>query len=1321
MEHVKEVDSKVHIDPCRLQVASASRPEDASQFSIRRVVDEYEGLNGIRLAKALPIESICLAWAVLLRSYIDSDSVSFGISSDKKSTVLSREQSHGSGSLDAPEIRSILQYHAVLGRNWYDWAPDTQSIISESKAQALPVNTAIRHCEATRLRCGLTDVSKTGETVNWVDVEVLVESGPESRLICLKTRNSTISSFYGDSIARTFRSIIVQSKSYRASICCSQEKVSPEDKQLLKSWHHKEQYSNPTCLHQIVGLTVDSKPNEQAICAWDGVMTYAELDKASTDLAKHLIRSGVQVRDLVPFSFEKSRYAVVAALAIVKAGAAFVPLDPNHPSERLKEIIDTVHAKLVVTSPMWETNYIELGKKTVVVSPEHMETLGQDKVTLPDVSPQDGAFVLFTSGSTGQPKGMLHDHAAAVTHAVANGESMGYYGRVFQFSAFTFDMAVWDMFSTLILGGCICIPSSEDRLNNISQAMNSLGVEFAFLTPSVASLLQPDDIRSLKRLACGGEVFRQEIIQRWKDKVELMNQYGIAEVGTIAVRHLNHDAPTSRVRTVGHTLPTLHSILVDPDDHDRLVPIGAIGELMVTGTSLSRGYINSETKNRSSFIKGPAWAAELGLEDRVFYKTGDLLQYNVGSFDGQMDFVKRKDGQLKYHGQRMEAGEVEHHLNEIPGVLVSTLVLPDRGCFSGQLVAAVQMSSSGEQKARREPLRVDPTQKLPAGVVKAHLSKSLPGYMIPAECVVIGNMPYTPSCKVDRKAVQAWLQSLKSRPDQATLEESRIEMSPLAEYETTAKAISRRISDMIAARDEGQGVQLEGHDFLLQSSGVDSIQTASLAMFVQNEFGIKLPISVLLKSGSTVRDVARAIDQNSVASIEMVDLAREVEFHSQGLLPSDNGKLAMIRNVFLTGASGYLGSTILQKLLEGSAVRVTVLTRCPSIAEASEQMKRRAVRHGWWREMYTSRIDIWQGDLIEPGLGLNAECFDRLCGKSGGQVPCIDAIIHNGAKVHYSLDYEALKAANLQSTKNLLSVASNTSTISSFVYISGGRPPSAIELSETEDAIEAESGNGYTQSKFVAEYLVRRCMASPAFAAKSVRIIRPGYIIGSPQNGIANPTDFIWRLIAGCVEIQAYNEDDDDKWLFISDVGHVADVATSSIIQEQPCMSKGVDQILDGISLSSLWNVMIEQCGYVLRPLKHAQWLHLLKSAILDRGESHLLFPLLHTLEAGEGRIGSNDAPNQNAETSHRVEDAIRANVQHLVRTGFLQASPKYSVSAGFDEVFEDDGEAPSSSDGEKAASLSASTTQSSTGSSSTDTMSSVITSAGEEDESYVK
>ncbi|KAI4250909.1 MAG: hypothetical protein LQ352_005185 [Teloschistes flavicans] len=270
----------------------------------------------------------------------------------------------------------------------------------------------------------------------------------------------------------------------------------------------------------------------------------------------------------------------------------------------------------------------------------------------------------------------------------------------------------------------------------------------------------------------------------------------------------------------------------------------------------------------------------------------------------------------------------------------------------------------------------------------------------------------------------------------------------------------------------------------------------------------------------------------------------------------------------------------------------------------------------------------------------------------------IDSIVHNGATVHYGRDYDALKASNLQSTRELLMIAAATPSISAFVYVSGGRPPSAVELSESDDSSEAQGDSGYASSKFVAEYLVRRFMDHRAFAAKTIKIIRPGYIIGSPRNGIANLTDFIWRLIAGCIEIQSINQEDLDRWLFISDVEHVADVVTSTFTKPDPMVVHRVDQILDGTLLSSLWNILRVDCGYHLLPLPHSDWLHSLESRIVDKGESHLLFPLLHTLEKGRGQIGSKHAPSQTEEVSSRVKNAIRANIQFLINEGFLQAPP---------------------------------------------------------------
>ncbi|KAL9594623.1 MAG: hypothetical protein Q9219_006931 [cf. Caloplaca sp. 3 TL-2023] len=942
----------------------------------------------------------------------------------------------------------------------------------------------------------------------------------------------------------------------------------------------------------------------------------------------------------------------------MKAGAAFVPLDAGHPRARLEHVLSTTKARLVVTSENLQHLYHDLGREVVVVS-AHTAYIQPDayadNIVLPTVGPRDPAFVLFTSGSTGQPKGMIHEHGPVTSHATVQGEMMGYYERVFQFSAFTFDMSVHDMFSTLIVGGCICIPSEEDRLNNISEVMNRMRVEYAFLTPSVVSLLRPDDILTLKALACGGECYRQEIINRWKGKIRLINSYGPAEAGTIVLRFLDGEDNTSRAETVGYPLPTILCVLVDPENHNRLVPIGAVGELLVVSTALTRGYIGDEAKNRASFLSNLAWAKEMGLEDQRFYKTGDLLRYNVGSLDGKLDWVRRKDSQVKFHGQRMEVGEVEHHLNGIHDVVSSAVVFPVNGCFSGQLVAVVQKSSSLPPRMRKTPLCIDSHQTLSIQTVKKHLSKTLPGYMIPTQSLVVGSMPFTPSCKVDRRAVQAWLENMTSRPDGTKSAETSIETSPLAEEELIARSISGAVAEIIGSRDKSHGMQLEGEDFLLQSCGIDSIQIISLSNFVQRTYGIRLPMRVLLSSTNTVRDLARIIDDKNRPCDESSDatsLLKEVEMHALDLSAAIKSPISKVRKVFLTGASGYLGSGILRDLLQRPEVEVFALVRAGSTADGLEHIKRRARSNGWWQECYTKRVHIWKGDLTQPDIGLSDEHLQQLRGE---RLPCIDTVIHNGAKVHYNLDYETLKAFNVHPTKQLLTIVSTASNLTKFVYISGGRHPSAVDIPESMQAIQASQTNGYGQSKFVAERLVEKCMNNPVFDAKRLHIIRPGYIIGSPRNGVANQSDFIWRLIAGCIEIGAYDEDEERQWLFLSDVERVAEVATDSLFEPHTKDRCGTAQVLDGLHFSDLWTILRKDFGYFLKPLGRARWLHELETTIQAEGESHKLFPLLHTLETMAGKISAKHIPAMSTESYNRVMDAVRANVRHLIEVGFLE------------------------------------------------------------------
>lgn len=1100
----------------------------------------------------------------------------------------------------------------------------------------------------------------------------------------IKYRSSTIPIAYAHGIARTLQTILVEMALHNEKTVGEINLVGKEERRRMMSWHRKDLYANANCVHSLIQLTTMSKPDSEAICAWDGSLSYAELDVVSSNVARQLILAGVRVGDFIPFAFEKSLWAVVAGLAIMRAGGAFIPLDSNHPAARLEEILRRTKAKLVVTSAKVQQVFLKLGKQVVVVSAQTAYTQPDgrnDDIELPSVSPQDPAFILFTSGSTGQPKGMIHEHGPVVSHAVIHAEAMGYTKRVFQFSAFTFDMSVHDMFSTLIVGGCVCMPSEEDRLNNIAEVMNRMRVEYAFLTPSVASLLRPNDVKTLQTLACGGECYRQEIIQHLKGKIQLINSYGPAEAGTVFLRFIDREdgRTTSRTETVGYALPTVLVVLVDPENHDRLVPIGAVGELLVTGTSITRGYIDDEAKNRAAFVSNPAWAAEMGLRDRVFYKTGDLFRYNVGSFDGKCDWVKRKDGQIKFHGQRLEAGEIEHHLVGIPGIAASAIVFPKQGCFSGQLVAVVQVVSSLSIQISGEPLCIDPHQTLSVETVKKHLLKTLPSYMVPAEYVVVSKMPFTPSCKVDRRSVIAWLESWVSRLDHAIASAVSIKSSPLAREETTAHSISNVVAEMIGSRDANHGLQFQGQDFLLQSSGIDSIQVMSLSMFLKRAYSAKIPLSILLSPATTIRHLARMIDQRSQLpkdTTDTVDLLSEVKIHSSRLFRSiptspppiqrPGGGPVTVRNVFLTGASGYLGSAILRDLLQRPGVKVFALARSPSTTEGLEQIRRRARSHGWWQESYSSKLQIWQGDLTKSNLGLSSENLRCLRGESEEQAR-IDTIIHNGAKVHYSLSYETIKLSNLYPTEELLRITAGASDISTFIYISGGRQPSTVELSESVHAVQASQTNGYGQSKFVAESLVRQCMNHVVFEHKHLRIIRPGYIIGSPQNGIANQFDFIWRLIAGCLEIEAYDEDEESNWLFISDVDLVSNVVMASLVKPNTLDDGGTDQVLDGLRFADIWNLLRDDFGYVLKPRGQAHWLQSLEATILAKGESHLLFPLLHALEKSAGKIGSSEVPNRSyTNKPDRIKEAMVANIRHLISINFLPPPPsKYEMSEG--------------------------------------------------------
>lgn len=1042
--------------------------------------------------------------------------------------------------------------------------------------------------------------------------------------------------------------------------------ISTEDKQMIVSWNPKYLYSQPTCLHYLVEAVARAIPTSEAVCSWDGCLTYAQLDTLSSLVARRLAELGVKAGVYVPLAFEKSMWTVVAALGILKAGGAFVPIDPTHPIDRIGGILRDLNASILVTSPSFEARFSHLVKQIVVVDAQTgQEDFEMDVIQLPRVDPNDPVYVLFTSGSTGRPKGMIHSHGAICSHAITHGEAMGYQGaRVLQFAAYTFDVAIFDIFTTLIFGGCICVPSEEDRMTNIVHVIESMKANFAILTPSLASLLDPREVPTLQKLAIGGETLTNEGIQRWADRSSLFNIYGPAEVGICLMTEIHPQR--TRPETVGYSLKNCSCWLVDPEDPNCLVPIGAVGELVIAGPSLAQGYLNNEEKNRSSYAEDLKWAVDMGLQYRRFFRSGDLLRYNIESFDGSYDFIRRKDTQIKLRGQRIEVGEIEHHLANIPNVAISMVDRPAQGCFAGELVAIVQMRSAGSHRMRDDPISLAPSQSLSLEALQIQLSQHLPGYMIPTACLVIESMPFVPSLKINRRQVSAWLNSLKSKLFSEAAEiADEAEVPELNQHEQIAISIGFKVAELVAHNDLNRRLRLERRDFGVQKTGMNSIQIISLSMWLQRTFGLKIPLEKLFSSRTTIRDLARLVNQRDeppslYRGVGLFNVQQECDILVKQLEDSvkspssERGSTDQVpvRNVLVTGASGYLGSGILQQLMFRSELQIFALVRYSSEAEGLQRIIDLATRDGWWEDAFRSRLHIWMGDLTNDHLGLQSEQIQRLCGRCQEHLG-IHAVIHSGARVHYSFDYEALKATNVHPTLTILKMAAESKYLSRFIYISGGQKPSVHEVKRLPDAAPKCQGNGYGQSKYVSELLVQRCVDLVPFRGKRLYTVKPGYIIGPLKTGNANQSDFIWRLIAGCLEVRAYNKDEAQHWLFMSDVDNVAEKVVSAVFGLHE--SGHTREVVDGLLFSDLWDLLEKFFGYELEPLAHEEWLKRLQEMILVKQESHPLFPLIDTLEREGGSIGSKEMPIARTEW---VMDVVKRNVQELIRVGFLPAPP---------------------------------------------------------------
>ena len=515
--------------------------------------------------------------------------------------------------------------------------------------------------------------------------------------------------------------------------------------QELTEWNDTAGQVPPVCVHQGFADQVARTPDAIAAEFSGERVTYAELNREANQIARRLRDLGVGPEVLVGVCMATGLRRLAALLGIWKAGGGYVPLDPALPADRLSFMVADAGIAIVVTDESGAGRVHAAAKSNVVLSldaeREQIRRLPDTDLSDTDlhgadpaVTPANVAYVIYTSGSTGQPKGVVVEHRQAVNflHGMIGHWRIGPSDVVLQFASLSFDASVQEMFMPL-LGGARVVLAPADTLHSprrLAALIRDRRITFACLTPSVVSLLGDEQFPQLRVLMCGGEELPSELVRRWlRPGLRFVNDYGPTET-TITAAFMELAASTPLPPPIGRpSWPNYRAYVLDPDLNP--VPVGVIGELHIGGAGVARGYLNRPELTEQRFIADPFSPGQR------LYKTGDLARRRP---DGTIVFGGRIDHQVKIAGLRIELGEIETALAAHPAV--------------AQAVVTVSTGAAGDKRLAGY-LRPQPGAEPDPADVRAHLARTLPGYMIPAYLISVESFPLNTSGKIDRAALPA--------------------------------------------------------------------------------------------------------------------------------------------------------------------------------------------------------------------------------------------------------------------------------------------------------------------------------------------------------------------------------------------------------------------------------------------------------------------------------------------------------------------------------------------------------------------------------------
>ena len=629
------------------------------------------------------------------------------------------------------------------------------------------------------------------------------------------------------------------------------------EQSLLSSSPLKE-FPVEKCIHEVFEGQVEKAPASAALFFESQEVTYAELNQRANRLAHYLVGQGVKPDTLVGICVERSVDMLVSILAILKAGGAYVPLDPNYPEQRLEYIVNDAELNLVLLQEQFlsikafdDINTFVVGDKEneVLLAQHSCDNLGCEELGL---KPSNLAYVIYTSGSTGEPKGVLIEHRN-VLRLFKSAEDIFDFSHTDVwplFHSYAFDFSVWEIWGALLSGGkLIVVPKIVTRSpDECFQLLLQQGATILNQTPSAfkqfAEYCVKQDVElPMRHVIFGGEALDLGVLRSWFEKygdqkTKFTNMYGITETTVhVTYKHLTYeDVKENKGQSViGKPLPDLAVLLLN--EQKQIVPIGAPGEIYVSGAGLARGYLGREKLNQERFVRNPF------DKTQTLYRSGDLAYYLSS---GDLAFLGRADQQVKIRGFRIELGEIEHALSRLSGVT--------------ECVVRAWHGEGSDKPSQLVGYIVTSDTDLPSSdfisSCREALVNELPDYMVPSAFVLLDALPLTNNGKVDYKALPA--------PD---FKQS------LSEYVPPSTDMERLLCELW---QEVLGVERVGVKDNFFNLGGHSLLAVSLAHAVETKLDKSLPLRSIL-SEPTVAQQSRYLlqDQGEHFHFEQINPAPE--------------------------------------------------------------------------------------------------------------------------------------------------------------------------------------------------------------------------------------------------------------------------------------------------------------------------------------------------------------------------------------------------------------------------------------------------------------